>query len=219
MKLLLVPALFIAAIAVGPVSAQQQGNPAGMMPGTPQSGIPAPNLSNVPDRNFARAATAGGLSEVEIGRVAEHEGESPAVREFGQRMVNDHSQANTELAKLAAVANIPLPNSPDSEHRRMGEELSTVHGAAFDRSYIAGQIIDHQQTAQLFEYEANTGQDEQLKDFASRLLPDLMQHLAMAQDINARLTGAAEPESAMSPAAGAQPPHPGGATDGEGAGR
>lgn len=144
MKSLLTTASLIAVLTVGPVWAQQQGNPAGMTPGMPQSGpgVPAPNQPNVPDRNFARAAAAGGLSEVELGQLAEHEGQSSAVREFGQRMVSDHSKANAQLKELAAAANIPLPNTPDAEHRSMREQLDQVHGAAFDGTYIRGQVID-----------------------------------------------------------------------------
>jgi len=193
MNRLVTSALSVAAFAVGPVWAQPQGNPAGMTPGATQSGpgMPAPNQPNVPDRNFARAAAIGGMSEVDLGRLAEHEGHSPAVREFGQRMVNDHSKANDQFKEVAAAAGIPLPNVPDAEHRAMREQLDKVHGAAFDRTYIQGQIIDHQQTVQLLEYEIGSGQDGRLKDFASRLLPIVMQHLEIAQTIDARLIGAA----------------------------
>ena len=203
MKSLLTTASFIAVFAVAPGWAQQQGNPTGMTPGTPQSrpGMPVPNQPNVSDRNFARAAAAGGLSEVELGQLAEHEGQSSAVREFGQRMVSDHSKANAQLKELAAAASIPLPNAPDEEHRIMREQLNQVHGAAFDRTYIRGQVTDHQQTVQLLEYEIGSGQDAQLKGFASQVLPIVMQHLQMAQSIDAHVTGAAAPEAAMPAAA------------------
>ena len=107
-------------------------------------------------------------------------------------MVDDHWKANTKLTELAAAANIPLPNAPDAENQAMRERLDKVQGNAFDRDYIRGQITAHQETMQLFEYEIGSGQDSQLKTFASKALPVLMHHLEMAQNINARLTGAAE---------------------------
>jgi putative membrane protein len=183
---------FIAAFAVTPVWAQQQGNPAGATPGTEtRSGLPAPNQPNVADRDFARAAAAGGLAEVQLGGLANQKGQSPEAREFGQRMVDDHSKANAELKELAAAANIPLPNAPDAENQAMRERLDKVQGNAFDRDYIRGQITAHQETVQLFEYEIGSGQDSQLKAFASQALPVLFQHLEMAQNIDAQLTGAA----------------------------
>ena len=124
MKGLLGTASLLAAFAVSPVWAQQQGNPAGATPGTEtRSGLPAPNQANVADRNFARAAASGGLAEVELGRLANQKGQSPEARQFGQRMVDDHSKANTELKELAAAANIPLPNAPDAEKQAMRERL------------------------------------------------------------------------------------------------
>jgi putative membrane protein len=192
MKRLLATASFIAAFVVTPVWPQQQGNPAAAMPGTETgSGIPASNQSNVADRNFARAAAAGGLAEVELGRLADHNGHSSEARQFGQRMVNDHSKANDQLKQIAAAANIPLPNAPGPEDQAMRDHLDKMQGDTFDRDYIRGQITAHQDTAQLFEYEIGSGQDLQLKNFASQTLPVVMLHLEMAQKIAAQLTGAA----------------------------
>ena len=76
MKRLLATASLFAAFAT-PVWPQQQGNPAGATPGTEsRSGMPAPTQPNVVDRNFARAAAAGGLAEVELGRLADQNGKS-----------------------------------------------------------------------------------------------------------------------------------------------
>jgi putative membrane protein len=192
MKRLLATASFIAAFAVTPAWAQQQGNPAAATPGTEtRSGMPASNQPNVADRNFARAAAAGGLTEVELGRLADHNGHSSEARQFGQRMVNDHSKANNQLNQIAAAANIPLPNAPGPEDQAMRDHLDKLQGNAFDRDYIRGQITAHQETAELFEHEIGSGQDVQLKTFASQTLPIVMQHLEMAQKIDVQLTGAA----------------------------
>ncbi|MBV8523415.1 MAG: DUF4142 domain-containing protein, partial [Acetobacteraceae bacterium] len=45
---------------------------------------------------------------------------------------------------------------------------------------IAGQIQDHQRTVQLLEYEIGSGQDPDLKAFASEMLLHVIQHLQMA---------------------------------------
>ena len=129
---------------------------------------------------------------MELGRLADHNGRSAEARQVGQRIVNHHSKANTKLKELAAAANIPLPNAPDAENQATRERLDKVQGNAFDRDYIRGQITAHQETVQLFEYDIGSGQDSQLKTFASKALPVLMHHLEMAQNIDARLTGAAE---------------------------
>jgi putative membrane protein len=193
MNRLLAAASFLVGFAVGPVWPQQEGgNPAGATPGTQSaSGLPALNQPNLADRNFARAAAAAGLAEVELGRLAQHKGQSSDVRAFGQRMVDDHSTANDQLEKIAAAANIPLPHAPSPEDKAMREKLDNAQGSAFDRDYLGGQVSAHQQAVQLFEYEIGAGQHAQLKHFASQALPVLMQHLEMAKNIDTQLTGTA----------------------------
>jgi len=172
------------------------GNPAVTTPGTLQSApTPAPSRPNTADRTFAHEAAVGGMSEVDLGGLAEHEGQSAAVRAFGQHMVADHSKANNQLMQLAEVAGIPLPKEVDAEHRTLQEQLSQLHGAAFDHAFIRGQITDHQQTAQLLEYEIGSGQDSQVQAFARDMLPIVMQHLEMAQNIDAQLSGSSTPST------------------------
>jgi putative membrane protein len=175
-----------------PVSAQI-GNPAGMAPGTQEKapGVPAPHEPNTQDRLFARIATIGGKAEVELGRLAEQKGGSDAVKDFGRRMVQDHGKANGQLTDLAKRADIPLPGDLDQEHSAMQSELEAMSGPAFDRAYMLGQIVEHQKTVQLLEWEINFGQDAQIKRFASETLPTVLQHLQMAQDLMSRITGQA----------------------------
>ena len=82
-----------------------------MSPGSAQSapGVPAPNQTNNSDRLFSRAAAAGSMAEVEAGKLAARTTSNPAVRQFGEHMVQDHLQANKHLADLAAAARISLP--------------------------------------------------------------------------------------------------------------
>ena len=175
------------------------GNPGAMSPGTAESapGLPAPNQTNNSDRTFIRALAIGGAAEVEAGKFAEHASDDARVRQFGERMVQDHSKANKQLTDLTTADRISLPNGPDAEHRTMQQDLERLHGAEFDLRYIRAQVVDHQQTAQLLEYEIGSGENAGLKAFASETLPVVLEHLAIAQRIDAQLTGTAAPEAAL----------------------
>ena len=69
----------------------------------------------------------------------------------------------------------------------MHDRLKAASSADFDLVYVDGQVADHQKTAQLLEHEIGSGQDVELKSFASDILPVVLQHLRTAQEIQAEL--------------------------------
>ena len=163
----------------------QSSNPAGMTPGT------GPLQPNNSDRVFVRAAAIGGMAEVELGKLAQQKAQSDAVKDFARLMVEDHSKANDLLISLAKEDGIAVPGELDQEHKAMRDRIEATSGTEFDRAYLQGQVVDHQKTSQLLEYEIGSGQDIELKSFASEILPVVLQHLRMAQEIQAELTGKA----------------------------
>src|SRR4029450_10674898 len=60
------------------------------------------------DKDFVMEAAMGGLMEVDLGRIAAQQGSTDAVKQFGQRMVDDHSKVNSELASLASTKGITV---------------------------------------------------------------------------------------------------------------
>src|SRR5689334_3273382 len=136
---------------------------------------------NSHDRDFIMDAAMGGMMEVELGRVAAQQGTSDAVKQFGQRMVDDHSKANEELMTLAASKGITLPTTLDDKHREQVTKLSAMTGAEFDRAYSKGMLSDHNKDVSEFEKESTKGTDPDLKAFAANTLPTLQQHQQMAR--------------------------------------
>ena len=136
------------------------------------------------DRDFLMDAAMGGLMEVELGRRAAQQGASDAVKQFGQRMVDDHTKANTELTTLATSKGITLPTELDEKHREHVTKISSMTGADFDRAYAKMMLSDHKKDVNEFEKESTKGTDADLKAFATSALPTLREHLQMAQALN-----------------------------------
>ena len=178
-------------------AAPAPGNPGGMPPGTKESapGTPARGQINQADRTFMHAAAIGGLAEVAAAKLAAEKGTSRDVREFAERMIRDHGAANDRLTALARANQFALPDRLDDEHNAMATRLQQASGAQFDRVYIDGQISDHQRTAQLLQYVIGSGENADLKKFASDILPVVFDHLRMAQTILAAIS-----QQASSPA-------------------
>jgi putative membrane protein len=137
------------------------------------------------DRTFATKAAEGGQAEVMLGGLATEKAGSQQVRQFGQQMVTDHSQANQELQAIAEQQNLTLPSKPDSASAATEQRLQASSGAAFDSAYARDMVQDHQQDVADFQKESSSGHDPALKAFAQKYLPVLQHHLQMAQQINA----------------------------------
>jgi putative membrane protein len=133
------------------------------------------------DHAFAMKAAQGGQMEVDLGKMAKDHASSQAVKDFGQRMVDDHSKAGDELKALASKKSIDLPSGPGAEEKGMSDRLGKLQGAAFDRAYMRMMVSDHKKDIAEFQREANRGQDADLKTWAAKTLPTLQEHLAQAQ--------------------------------------
>ncbi len=146
----------------------------------------ANRLANA-DNTFAMNAAAGGIAEVQMGQLAVQNAADPAVKAFGQKMVNDHSKANDQLKIIAAQKGVTLPGSMTAKDQATYDHLAKLNGAEFDRAYMADMVKDHRTDISEFEKEANSGSDAELKGFATNTLPTLRQHLEMAEDTDAKV--------------------------------
>lgn len=150
---------------------------------------PAQNMSPQ-ERSFVRDAAIGGKAEVQLGQLAEQNAQSEQVKQFGQKMVQDHSRANQQLEQIASQKGIQLPQQPDAEHMKEYDRLSKMRGAEFDRAYMQHMVRDHDKDVKEFEKEAQNGKDPEIRNFAQQTLPTLQQHDQMAHNVNGALTGA-----------------------------
>jgi len=163
--------------AAGPLLLAQTAPPAGAT----GSSATAPAKTRNPDQKFAEEAAAGGMAEVEAGKLAQSKASAAPVKAFAEQMVADHTKANDQLKQMAMSKGITLPATPDRSHARALEKAGKLDGAKFDREYMDMMVSDHKKTVSLFEKEAKNGKDPELKSFASTMLPDLQKHLQMAQ--------------------------------------
>lgn len=159
----------------------QGGNTASGDVSTKKSGSGSQKSSA--DSKFVMEAAQGGLEEVQLGQVAVQKAQNDKVKQFGQRMVDDHSKANDELKSIASKNGMTLPTDLDAKHKAMVDRMSGMSaGAAFDRAYMQMMVKDHQKDVSEFQKEANSGSDNDIKGFAAKTLPILQDHLRMAQE-------------------------------------
>jgi putative membrane protein len=142
------------------------------------------NSNKIDEKRFVKDALLGGLTKVELGKLAVDKASNDAVKQFGHKMIDDHSKANAELKEIATKEKMDVPDSLDSKHQSRVEKLSKLSGADFDKAYIKDQLKDHQQDVREFQQEAKSGTDPDVKSFASKTLPTLEEHLSMVKELD-----------------------------------
>jgi putative membrane protein len=141
------------------------------------------------DRQFIKKAAEGGLAEVELGKLATEKAESPEVKQFGQRMVDDHTKANDQLKQVASEKGVAVPEKLSAKDAATKARLEKLSGKAFDRAYMRDMVTDHTKDVSEFRMESKNAKDPDVKNFASQTLPTLQDHLKEAKSI-APKTGA-----------------------------
>lgn len=149
------------------------------------------SMARSADGKFVMAAAKGGMAEVEMGRLAAQKGSNPEVKQFGQKMVDDHSKANDDLKQVASSKGMTLPTEVDAADQAKMDRMSKLSGAAFDKAYVADMLKDHKKDVADFKNEASGGRDSDVKSFASKTLPTLQEHLKMVQDLSSKMSGKA----------------------------
>ena len=139
------------------------------------------------DNSFMREAAQGGMAEVELGQMAASKAQNAEVKQFGEKMVADHTKANNELKELAGRLAVTLPTEPNPKQKETKERLGKLSGAEFDKEYVKTQVEDHEKTVALFEKEAASGTNSESKAFAAKTLPNLKMHLEMIRGLSNKI--------------------------------
>ena len=136
------------------------------------------------DQQFAQHAAMGGQKEVASSKFAAGKARHADVKALANKLVTDHTKANSELMTLMRTKKI----TPEKGGKGEPESWRNQSGAAFDRAWLDHVIEHHEKDIAMFEAESNNGEDAELKAWAGQKLPALREHLKMAQDAKAKLS-------------------------------
>jgi putative membrane protein len=134
-------------------------------------------------------AAQGGIAEVQMAQLALNKSTNDQVKQFAQQMIDQHSQANNQLAQLAAQKGVTLPTTIGSKYQKTYDKLSKLSGTAFDKAYLSqAGVKAHKDQVSLFKRESEQAKDPDVKAFATSILPTIEEHLQVAQGITSGKT-------------------------------
>ncbi|MGE5648769.1 DUF4142 domain-containing protein [Noviherbaspirillum sp. UKPF54] len=122
------------------------------------------------------------MAEIEAGKIALNKSKDEQVRSFAQKMVDDHTAAQSQLKDLAQAKGATLPDNLDAKHKAEIKKLSALSGDKFDKAYLTkGGVADHRQAHALLGRIEKQAKDSDLKTLASNMMPKINEHSDMAK--------------------------------------
>jgi putative membrane protein len=157
----------------------------------------APNSGDVgqamKDKMFLRKAAQGGMAEVKLGQLATQKGSSEGVRSFGQKMVDDHTKLNSDMAPIADSMGVRLPKDLSKDDRAEYDKLNALSGNDFDMEYLLFMVKDHHKDLREFRQEEASTTDPTLKAAVADGTKVIHEHTVMVDKL-AREKGVPTPQ-------------------------
>ncbi len=144
-----------------------------------------PNMeTSQQDRTFIRQATIGGLYEIQSAQWALDQDLDAKVGDLVRMILEDHKAANAELKSFAVERGIQIPDSLDAKHQALLRDLKQSSKGRADDMFIEQQINAHRDAIALYQEEAQSATDIELRAFARKQLPVLREHLDALQKLD-----------------------------------
>ncbi len=139
------------------------------------------------DSSFIRQAIRGNYTEVALGRLAGSRASNSEVKDFAERMVEDHNSMNKEWVDLAQDNDMKVTVEFGTSGQQAIDRLEKLSGTAFDQAYMSDMIREHEQDLAAFQQMANSASSSQVRQLASSGASTIREHLASAQQVGSRV--------------------------------
>jgi len=144
-----------------------------------------------PTKMFVMETYNMNLFEIQAGQLAAQRAQDDQVKQFARTMVQDHTKANQQLKQVAQSANVQISEQLDPVHQAKLQKLQKLPASEFGRKYINSQVAGHMMSVLEFQHQSQQGKNDQVKQFATQMLPDLQKHLQHATQLAGQMAGGA----------------------------
>ncbi len=158
-----------------------------------------PDTPGIQDVMFVREAFALSAREMELSRLSLARAQSLDLKLLAQRILDDNARADQDLRMIVRQQEVPSRVSIIETL----EPYRNLVGANFDRAYVQHLVKVQREDIPKFRAAARTARNSDVRDFASRNLPVLEEHLRIAENIG-RIAGLS---ADINEPAGAERPH------------
>ena len=165
------------------MAAGTTGAMAGANAGSSAATLADPDIANV-----IHEVNAG---EIAAGKIAQTKASNADVKAYAREMVSAHTaldKKGVQISGQTEATNAAMRDSVVNANKAMSSQLqSAASGAAFDRAYIDGQVMGHQNTLSFLQQAQNQAQNADLKQMITAAIPDVQQHLERARALQSKV--------------------------------
>ncbi|MBK0392910.1 DUF4142 domain-containing protein [Ramlibacter algicola] len=141
------------------------------------------------DAQIAHIVVTANQVDIDAGKLAEKQGSTKAVKDFGKQMVTDHTAVNKQATDLARKLNVkPEANDTSASLKKGGDDnvakLKKLKGKAFDKAYVDNEVTYHQAVIDAVDKTLlPSAKNAELKALIEKVRPALVQHLEHAKHL------------------------------------
>jgi putative membrane protein len=132
-------------------------------------------------QTFLSKAIEGNLAEVQMGELAQKNGQSADVKSFGQMLQQDHNAAIQKATDAAKKLAVNAPSALNAKQKADYDKMAKIQGAAFDKAFTQHMVMDHKKD--IAEYKKAATKSDDAGQYAKGSLPVLEKHLQTAQSL------------------------------------
>jgi putative membrane protein len=147
------------------------------------NGASGMNTGPAVDKAFVKKALEGNIGEIEMGKLALQKSNDDQVKQFAQRMVDDHGKMQDQLKPAAEQMGVKVPDGPSKGQMKSMDKMKALSGDAFDQAYIKDMVKDHKGDDSDFKMEAQSTQNPQLKQLVMQSDQTIESHLQQIEQI------------------------------------
>jgi putative membrane protein len=172
-------------------SSQAPGASQGSETAPPEEATRSGKMAALTDGQILQVLANVDSGEIEQAQVALTKATSPAVRQFAQHMLDQHTQSKQEGQTLASETKIiPSPSEPAQEVRTKGatvlDKLNTADTASFDSTYMNSQLQQHKDVLKMLDEKLlPSASSPELRTTLEKVKAMVQHHIEMAQQIQA----------------------------------
>jgi len=137
-------------------------------------------------QKFLTEAIEGNFAEVQMGELAQKNGQSSEVKSYGQMLATDHNAANQKAMEAAKSLGVNAPAGPNAKQKADHDKMAKMNGATFDKMFAQHMVADHKKD--IAAYQKASKKQDAASQYAQGSLPTLQKHFEEAQKLQKQRT-------------------------------